>query len=95
MSDKDYAALEQRLERLETQLCQQRLLMDELLRLARVTELSASFSVDAINGVVCRYGQRHGVPTPINDRIVEIIKKGQAGELALTKENIKLFDDLL
>lgn len=51
--------------------------------------------VDAINGVVCAYGQKYGVKTPINDRIVEIIKKQQEGALPLSKENIKLFDDLL
>ena len=51
--------------------------------------------IDAINGVVCDWGRKCGVPTPINDRIVEIIKKEQSGELPLAKENIKLFDDLM
>lgn len=51
--------------------------------------------VDAINGVVCEYGRKYGVKTPINDRIVEIIKKQQEGALPLSKENIKHFDDLL
>ena len=30
-----------------------------------------------------------------NDRIVEIVKKIQDGELTATKENFKLFDDIL
>lgn len=51
--------------------------------------------VDAINGVVCEWGRKCGVPTPINDRIVEIIKKEQSGELKLETSNIRLFDDLL
>lgn len=51
--------------------------------------------VDAINGVVCEFGKKHGVATPINDRIVEIIKKIQAGELKAEKANIRLFDDIL
>lgn len=51
--------------------------------------------VDAINGVVCEWGRKCGVPTPINDRIVEIIKKEQAGELDKKKSNIYLFNDLL
>ena len=51
--------------------------------------------IDAINGVICQWGRKCGIPTPINDRIVEIIKKEQAGELPLAKENIRLFDDLL
>ena len=51
--------------------------------------------VDAINGVVCDFGKKYGVATPINDRIVEIIKKIQAGELKAEKANISLFDDIL
>ena len=51
--------------------------------------------VDAINGVVCSYGRKLGVPTPINDKIVEIIRKQQAGELKLEAANIRLFDALL
>ena len=51
--------------------------------------------VDAINGVVCEWGRRCGVPTPVNDRIVEVIKKEQSGELKLEKANINLFADLL
>lgn len=51
--------------------------------------------VDAINGVVCDFGKKYGVATPINDRIVEIIKKIQNGELEAKKENFKLFDDIL
>lgn len=51
--------------------------------------------IDAINGVVCEFGKKHGVPTPVNDRIVEIIKKIQAGELKASKDNFKLFDDIL
>ncbi len=51
--------------------------------------------VEAINGVVCAWGKKTGVPTPVNDRIVEIVKKEQAGELPLAKENIRLLQDLL
>lgn len=51
--------------------------------------------VDAINGVVCEWGRKCGVPTPINDKIVEVIKMEQAGELKLEYDNIKLFDGLV
>lgn len=51
--------------------------------------------VDAINGVVCQMGKKANVPTPINDRIVDVIKKIQAGELEPGFDNIRLFDDLL
>ena len=51
--------------------------------------------IDAINGVVCEWGRKTNVPTPINDRIVEIVKKCEKGELKPQASNIRLFDDLL
>ncbi len=51
--------------------------------------------IDAINGVVCAWGRKCGVPTPFNDRIVEVVKKEQSGELKREYANIRLFDDLL
>lgn len=51
--------------------------------------------VDAINGVICAYGRKLGIPTPINDKIVEIIKKEETGALPMKAENIRLFDLLL
>lgn len=50
--------------------------------------------IDAINGVVCDWGRKCNVPTPINDRIVEVVKKIQNGELKAESANIKLFADL-
>lgn len=51
--------------------------------------------IDAINGVVCDWGRKCGVKTPVNDRIVETVKKEQAGELKLEYGNIELFNDLI
>ncbi len=51
--------------------------------------------IDAINGVVCAWGKKCGVPTPINDKIVEIVKSIQAGERKACAENLRLFDELL
>lgn len=48
--------------------------------------------VNAINGIVCQWGKKYGVPTPINDKISEIIKKAEQGQLTLSKENLKLFE---
>ena len=47
--------------------------------------------VDAINGVVCRAGRKAGVPTPVNDKIVELVHRIEAGELSCGKENLKYF----
>ena len=51
--------------------------------------------VDAINGVVCDWGRKVGVATPINDRIVELIKLGQNGEITLNRDNVRRFDDVM
>ena len=51
--------------------------------------------IDAINGVVCAYGKKCGVPTPINDRIVEVVTKEQNGELRLDPENIRYFESFI
>ena len=47
--------------------------------------------VDAINGVVCAWGKKTGVPTPINDKIVEIIHRIEAGELKPQAGNLRYF----
>ena len=51
--------------------------------------------VNAINGVVCEWGKKCGVKTPINDKIVEIIKKCESGELKPHAKNIELFKEFI
>ena len=48
--------------------------------------------VDAINGVVCAFGRKVGFPTPVNDKVVKIIHRIEAGELKATFDNLKLFN---
>ncbi|MBR5332144.1 MAG: ketopantoate reductase family protein [Muribaculaceae bacterium] len=47
--------------------------------------------VDAINGAVSDYGRKVGCPTPMNDRVVEIIHKIERGELTPGFDNLKFF----
>ena len=47
--------------------------------------------VDAINGAVSDYGRRVGCPTPMNDRVVEIIHRIEKGELTPDFGNLKYF----
>lgn len=47
--------------------------------------------VDAINGSVSEYGRKVGCPTPMNDKVVEIIHKIENGELKPGYENLKFF----
>lgn len=47
--------------------------------------------VDSINGSVSQQGRRVGVPTPCNDKVVEIVHLIEAGELLPGRENLSLF----
>jgi 2-dehydropantoate 2-reductase len=51
--------------------------------------------IDAINGVVCSYGDNVHVETPINDKIVEIVKSIESGSIVSTWDNLSLFDELI
>lgn len=51
--------------------------------------------IDAINGIVCEWGKKYNVPTPINDKIVEIIKKCEKRIVQPSPKNIDLFKELL
>ncbi len=45
--------------------------------------------IDAINGVVCEWGRKEGIRTPVNDRIVRIIHEIQDGKRKPARENLK------
>ena len=47
--------------------------------------------IGAINGMVCAWGKKTGVPTPVNDRIVEIIRDIQDGKRKPGKDLLPLF----
>ncbi len=47
--------------------------------------------VDAINGAVSSYGRKVGYPTPMNDRVVEIIHSIEQGKLKPGFDNLRLF----
>ena len=47
--------------------------------------------IDAINGVVCEWGKKKEIPTPVNDRIVEIVHEIQDGKRKPSPENLKDF----
>lgn len=47
--------------------------------------------VDSINGAVCEYGRKVGCPTPMNDKVVEIIHAIEQGKMKPESGNIELF----
>ncbi len=49
--------------------------------------------VDAINGVVCARGRAVGVPTPMNDKVVQTIHEIEEGKYPPRFENVALFEE--
>ena len=47
--------------------------------------------IEYINGVVCQLGRKTGVPTPVNDMVVEVVRRIQDGALTLSPENLQHF----
>ena len=47
--------------------------------------------VDAINGVVSAFGRKVGVPTPMNDKVVDIVHRIEKGELSASFDNLSKF----
>lgn len=50
--------------------------------------------VDAINGAVSEYGRKVGCPTPMNDKVVEIIHSIEQGKLKPGFDNLSFFNNL-
>lgn len=48
--------------------------------------------VDAINGAISEYGRRVDCPTPMNDRVVEIVHGIEQGRLKPCFDNLKYFE---
>lgn len=47
--------------------------------------------VDAINGVVSTFGRKVGVPTPMNDTVVNVIHQIEDGKLTPSFDNLRFF----
>jgi 2-dehydropantoate 2-reductase len=54
-------------------------------------EKNKKTEVDFINGLVAQYGRQAGVPTPYNDKIIEIIHSIEDGERKPQMANVDLF----
>ena len=50
--------------------------------------------IDYINGIVSHYGKQAGIPTPFNDKVIEVVHKLESGELTPSLDNVKYFDEL-
>lgn len=36
--------------------------------------------IDYLNGYICARGRQHGIPTPINDAVVKMVKEIESGQ---------------
>jgi 2-dehydropantoate 2-reductase len=45
--------------------------------------------IDYLNGYICARGRQHGVPTPINDAVVMMVREIEGGQRKMTPENLK------
>lgn len=54
-------------------------------------EKNKKTEVDAINGVASAFGRKVGIPTPMNDKVVEIVHRIEEGELKPSFDNLKYF----
>lgn len=48
-----------------------------------------------INGVIRDYGKKYGVPTPFNEKVIEVVQKIEKGELQLSFDNIEEFNEII
>lgn len=51
--------------------------------------------IDSFNAVISEHGRKNGVPTPVNDRVTEIIREIDRGERNPKKENLFLLKDII
>jgi 2-dehydropantoate 2-reductase len=50
--------------------------------------------IDFINGVIIQKGRQHGIPTPLCDRVVEVVHSMESGKLGLLDNNIKFVQNV-
>ena len=51
--------------------------------------------IDYIKGIVCRGGQKCEIPTPFNDKVVELIKEAEARGGVNDFSYLARFDDII
>jgi len=61
----------------------------------RDLEKKRNCEIEAINGVVCKYGDKVKIDTPVNDRIVKLTQDIENKKFLPSWKNIVLFEDLL
>ncbi len=58
-------------------------------------EKKQATEIDFINGHVVKYGQKHGIPTPVNAMVVELVKEAEARKGLNDMSYLSRFDEVL
>ncbi len=48
--------------------------------------------IESLNGAICEWGVKYSVPTPINDKVVEVIKAMETEKIKGSLDNLELFN---
>ena len=51
--------------------------------------------IDYIDGVVCRFGQKYAVPTPVCDKICGLVHQIEDGARQISTDNLSEFINLI
>lgn len=54
-------------------------------------EKNKKTEADSINDIANTFGRKAGIPTPMNDKVVEIVHRIEDGELEPSFDNLKYF----
>lgn len=54
-------------------------------------EAGQKTEIDIMNGLISAYGKENGVPTPVNDRLTQMIKEIENGQREISMENLAEF----
>jgi 2-dehydropantoate 2-reductase len=50
--------------------------------------------IEYINGIIIKLGREHNIPTPVCDRVVEVVHRIESGQLPLLDNNIKFVENV-
>jgi 2-dehydropantoate 2-reductase len=56
-------------------------------------EMGRESEIDAINGMLSKKGREFGIPTPVNDKVVEIVKGIEDGRYKPSLDNLTMFTE--
>lgn len=56
-------------------------------------EMGRKSEIDAINGILSKKGREFGIPTPVNDKVVKVVKGIEDGRYTQSFDNLSMFTE--